>query len=278
MVLIGRNGAGKSSLLKIIAGLAKPDDGLITRQNELTTVYVPQEPEFDLEASVFDVVASGLSHAQELLDEYDQVAHKLADAPEGAEHDALMARMNSLQSSLDLTDAWNWQTRVATTLQQIGLDGDVRSGALSGGMKKRVALARALVVQPDVLLLDEPTNHLDFEGIRWLEELLVTLRTGLLFITHDRAFLDKVATRIVDLDRGRLLSYPGNYSAYQTRKAQQLEVEQVEAAKFDKLLAQEEVWIRKGRRRRGARAASGGSRDWSKCAMSGRNGAMCRAM
>jgi ATP-binding cassette subfamily F protein uup len=154
--------------------------------------------------------------------------------------------MNSLQSSLDLTDAWNWQTRVATTLQQIGLDGEVRSGSLSGGMKKRVALARALVVQPDVLLLDEPTNHLDFEGIRWLEELLVTLRTGLLFITHDRAFLDKVATRIVDLDRGRLLSYPGNYSAYQTRKAQQLEVEQVEAAKFDKLLAQEEVWIRKG--------------------------------
>ncbi|QIE23157.1 ABC transporter ATP-binding protein uup [Caballeronia sp. SBC1] len=244
--LIGRNGAGKSSLLKIIAGLTKPDDGLITRQNELTTVYVPQEPEFDLEASVFDVVASGLSHERELLDEYDVVAHKLADTPEGPEHDALLHSMNALQSSLDLHDAWNWQTRVATTLQQIGLDGDIRSGALSGGMKKRVALARALVVQPDVLLLDEPTNHLDFDGIRWLEEMLVTLRTGLLFITHDRAFLDKVATRIVDLDRGRLLSYPGNYTAYQTRKAQQLEIEQVEAAKFDKLLAQEEVWIRKG--------------------------------
>jgi len=244
--LIGRNGAGKSSLLKIIAGLTKPDDGLITRQNELTTVYVPQEPEFDLEASVFDVVASGLSHERELLDEYDVVAHKLADTPEGPEHDELLHSMNALQSSLDLHDAWNWQTRVATTLQQIGLDGDIRSGALSGGMKKRVALARALVVQPDVLLLDEPTNHLDFDGIRWLEEMLVTLRTGLLFITHDRAFLDKVATRIVDLDRGRLLSYPGNYTAYQTRKAQQLEIEQVEAAKFDKLLAQEEVWIRKG--------------------------------
>ena len=244
--LIGRNGAGKSSLLKIIAGLTKPDDGLVTRQNELTTVYVPQEPEFDLEASVFNVVASGLSHERELLDEYDVVAHKLADTPEGPEHDELLHSMNALQSSLDLHDAWNWQTRVATTLQQIGLDGDIRSGALSGGMKKRVALARALVVQPDVLLLDEPTNHLDFDGIRWLEEMLVTLRTGLLFITHDRAFLDKVATRIVDLDRGRLLSYPGNYTAYQTRKAQQLEIEQVEAAKFDKLLAQEEVWIRKG--------------------------------
>lgn len=244
--LIGRNGAGKSSLLKIVAGLTKPDDGLVTRQSELSTVYVPQEPEFELDAPVFDVVASGLTEARAHLDEYDEVAHKLADTPEGAEHDALLARMNALQSSLDLHDAWNWRTRVATTLHQIGLDGDARVGALSGGMRKRVALARALVVQPDVLLLDEPTNHLDFDGIRWLEDLLVTLRTGLLFITHDRAFLDRVATRIVELDRGRLLSYPGNFSAYQTRKAQQLEVEQVEAAKFDKLLAQEEVWIRKG--------------------------------
>ncbi|WP_250528862.1 ATP-binding cassette domain-containing protein [Caballeronia sp. ATUFL_F1_KS4A] len=244
--LIGRNGAGKSSLLKIVAGLAAPDDGLVTRQSELTTVYVPQEPEFDLDASVFDVVASGLTEARALLDEYDAVAHALADTPEGAKHDELLVRMNALQSALDTRDAWNWRTRVATTLAQIGLDGDARAGDLSGGMKKRVALARALVVQPDVLLLDEPTNHLDFDGIRWLEELLVTLRTGLLFITHDRAFLDRVATRIVELDRGRLLSYPGNFSAYQTRKAQQLEVEQIEQAKFDKLLAQEEVWIRKG--------------------------------
>ncbi|SAK59836.1 ATP-binding cassette domain-containing protein [Caballeronia ptereochthonis] len=244
--LIGRNGAGKSSLLKIVAGLAAPDDGLVTRQSELTTVYVPQEPEFDLDASVFDVVASGLTEARALLAEYDAVAHALADTPEGAQHDALLARMNALQSALDTRDAWNWRTRVSTTLAQIGLDGDARTGALSGGMRKRVALARALVVQPEVLLLDEPTNHLDFEGIRWLEELLVTLRTGLLFITHDRAFLDRVATRIVELDRGRLLSYPGNFSAYQTRKAQQLEVEKVEQEKFDKLLAQEEVWIRKG--------------------------------
>ncbi|MDR5742361.1 ATP-binding cassette domain-containing protein [Caballeronia sp. LZ029] len=244
--LIGRNGAGKSSLLKIVAGLAAPDDGLVTRQSELTTVYVPQEPEFDLDASVFDVVASGLTDARALLDEYDAVAHALADTPEGAQHDALLTRMNALQSALDLRDAWNWRTRVATTLAQIGLDGDARAGDLSGGMKKRVALARALVVQPDVLLLDEPTNHLDFDGIRWLEDLLVTLRTGLLFITHDRAFLDRVATRIVELDRGRLLSYPGNFSAYQTRKAQQLEVEKIEQDKFDKLLAQEEVWIRKG--------------------------------
>ncbi|HEX7912054.1 MAG TPA: ATP-binding cassette domain-containing protein [Paraburkholderia sp.] len=244
--LIGRNGAGKSSLLKIVADLTKPDDGLVTRQQNLTTVYVPQEPEFDTDDTVFDAVAAGLTHARALLDEYDAVANQLADEPEGEQHDALMARMNTLQSSLDAADAWNWSTRVATTLQQIGLNGEARVGSLSGGMQKRVALARALVVQPDVLLLDEPTNHLDFDGIRWLEELLVSLRAGLLFITHDRAFLDRVATRIVDLDRGRLLSYPGNFSAYQTRKAQQLEIERVENDKADKLLAQEEVWIRKG--------------------------------
>ncbi|QCP48658.1 ATP-binding cassette domain-containing protein [Trinickia violacea] len=244
--LIGRNGAGKSSLLKIVAELTKPDDGLVTRQQDLSTVYVPQEPEFDADVSVFDTVAAGLVDARAHLDEYDAVAHRLAETPEGAEHDALLARMNALQSSLDATDAWNWRTRVSTTLAQIGLDGDARVGALSGGMQKRVALARALVAQPDVLLLDEPTNHLDFDGIRWLEELLASQRAGLFFITHDRAFLDRVATRIVELDRGRLLSYPGNFSAYQTRKAQQLEVERVENEKFDKLLAQEEVWIRKG--------------------------------
>ncbi|AXF07335.1 ABC transporter ATP-binding protein [Paraburkholderia graminis] len=244
--LIGRNGAGKSSLLKIVADLAKPDDGLVTRQQSLTTVYVPQEPQFDTDDTVFEAVAAGLTHARALLDEYDAVANQLADEPEGAQHDALMARMNTLQSSLDTSNAWNWSTRVATTLQQIGLNGEARVGSLSGGMQKRVALARALVVQPDVLLLDEPTNHLDFDGIRWLEDLLVSQRAALLFITHDRAFLDRVATRIVELDRGRLLSYPGNFSAYQTRKAQQLEIERVENEKADKLLAQEEVWIRKG--------------------------------
>ena len=244
--LIGRNGAGKSSLLKIVAGLMQPDDGLVTRQQDLSTVYVPQEPEFDPDASVFDAVASGLAQVRASLDEYDAVAHALASTPEGAEHDALLARMNTLQSTLDTGGAWNWRTRVATTLAQLNLDGEARMGALSGGMQKRVALAQALVVDPDVLLLDEPTNHLDFDGIRWLEELLVNSRAGLLFITHDRAFLDRVATRIVELDRGRLLSYPGNFSAYQTRKAQQLEVERVENEKFDKLLAQEEVWIRKG--------------------------------
>ena len=254
--LIGRNGAGKSSLLKIVAGLSRPDDGLITRQQDLTTVYVPQEPVFEPQHTVFDVVASGLTAVSALVAEYEAVVHELADAPEGERHDELLGHLNTLQSSLDTIDGWNWATRVATTLDQITLDGNALMGSLSGGMQKRVSLARALVVQPDVLLLDEPTNHLDFEAIRWLETFLIGLRTSVLFITHDRTFLDKVATRIVELDRGRLLSYPGNFAAYQLRKAQQLEVEEVENAKFDKFLAQEEVWIRQGVQARRTRSVA----------------------
>ncbi|MFJ2991982.1 ATP-binding cassette domain-containing protein [Pandoraea sp. NPDC087047] len=254
--LIGRNGAGKSSLLKIVAGLTVPDDGLVARQAGLHTVYVQQEPEFDPEQSVFDAVALGLGEAHVLLSDYDRTAEALAVAPEGAEHDALLARLNTLQSSLDAADAWQLKTRVETTIAQLGLDGHARVGALSGGMQKRVSLAQAWVAKPDVLLLDEPTNHLDFDAIRWLEELLVGYRGALLFITHDRSFLDRVATRIVELDRGRLLSYPGNFTQYQERKAEQLEIERVENAKFDKLLAQEEVWIRKGVEARRTRSVS----------------------
>ncbi|HEY9066258.1 MAG TPA: ATP-binding cassette domain-containing protein, partial [Burkholderiaceae bacterium] len=243
----GRNGAGKSSLLKIVADLAKPDDGLVTRQQELVTVYVPQEPEFEPGATVFDAVASGLAHTRELLEEYESIAHRLAEIPEGAEHDALLARMNALQSSLDAHDAWNWRTRVSMTLAQIGLqDVDASVDALSGGMQKRVALARALVLQPDVLLLDEPTNHLDLDSIAWLEELLRGFKGSVMLITHDRAFLDGVATRIIELDRGIIRSYPGNFSAYERVKEEQLAAEALANARADKLLAQEEVWIRKG--------------------------------
>ncbi|AJC21835.1 ATP-binding cassette domain-containing protein [Pandoraea pulmonicola] len=254
--LIGRNGAGKSSLLKIVAGLTSPDDGLVARQAGLHTVYVPQEPEFDDEKSVFDIVSLGLGEWHDLLTDYDRTAAALAEAPEGAEHDALLARLNTLQSSLDAADAWQLKTRVETTIAQLGLDAHARVGALSGGMQKRVSLAQAWVARPDVLLLDEPTNHLDFDAIRWLEELLIGYRGALLFITHDRSFLDRVATRIVELDRGRLLSYPGNFTQYQERKAAQLEVERVENEKFDKLLAQEEVWIRKGVEARRTRSVS----------------------
>ncbi len=240
--LIGRNGTGKSSLLKVIAGEARLDDGLLTLQQGLRIAYLEQEPAFDTSRSVFDAVAEGLSEILALIREYDQVTAGLGQGDDTA----LLERMQRLQSRIDTVDGWNLDNRVATTLQKLGLDRERLLGTLSGGMKKRVALARALVTAPDVLVLDEPTNHLDFASILWLEDLLKEFRGSLLFITHDRRFLDNVATRIVELDRGKLQSYPGNFSAYQVRKADQLAVEEIEHAKFDKLLAQEEVWIRKG--------------------------------
>ncbi len=240
--LIGRNGTGKSSLLKIIAGLAKLDDGMLVLQQGLRIAYVEQEPRFDDGSSVFDAVASGVADIRALLDEYDRLTAALGAADDAA----LMERMHAVQAKLDVSDGWSLSNRVQTTLQRLNLDGQRQVSTLSGGMKKRVALARALVVSPDVLILDEPTNHLDFSSIAWLEELLREFRGSLLFITHDRSFLDNIATRIVELDRGHLLSFPGNFSAYQTRKADQLAVEEIENAKFDKFLAQEEVWIRKG--------------------------------
>ncbi len=240
--LIGRNGTGKSSLLKVIAGQGKLDDGQLVMQQGLRIAYVDQEPQFDVDASIFDTVASGVADIQALLAEYDRLAADMGSADDTK----LMERMHEVQAQLDVVDGWNLGNRVETTLQRLKLDGQRVIGTLSGGMKKRVALARALVAAPDVLVLDEPTNHLDFSSIAWLEGLLREFRGSLLFITHDRSFLDNIATRIVELDRGRMLSYPGNFSAYQVRKADQLAVEAIENAKFDKVLAQEEVWIRKG--------------------------------
>ncbi|HEY4541802.1 MAG TPA: ATP-binding cassette domain-containing protein [Noviherbaspirillum sp.] len=240
--LIGRNGTGKSSLLKILAGTTALDDGLLVRQQGVRVAYVEQEPQFVAEASVFAAVAAGLGEAQQLLEEYNALTQQLG----GEASDAALERMHVLQEKLDALDAWNVANRVETVLERLNLDKDARIGTLSGGMQKRVALAAALVGNPDVLMLDEPTNHLDFNSIIWLEGLLREYKGSIVFITHDRSFLDNVATRIVELDRGRLLSFPGNFSAYQTRKAEQLEIEAIENAKFDKVLAQEEVWIRKG--------------------------------
>ncbi len=240
--LIGRNGTGKSSLLKIIAGLSRLDDGLLTFQQGVRIAYVEQEPVFDPTGSIFDAVAEGMSETRALLEEYDQLVERMGEGDD----QALMERMQQVQARLDVVDGWNLPNRVQTTLQKLNLDGERQIQTLSGGMKKRVALARALVSAPDVLILDEPTNHLDFSSIAWLETLLRDFRGSVLFITHARSFLDNVATRIVELDRGRLRSYPGNFTTYLVRKAEQLAIESIENAKFDKVLAQEEVWIRKG--------------------------------
>ncbi len=240
--LIGRNGTGKSSLLKIISGRQKLDDGLLVMQQGVSIAYVEQEPQFEPEMSVFDAVASGLGELPALVKEYDALTGQFGQGDD----DALMERMHDIQVKLDAADAWSINNKVEQVLDRLNLGPDALMKTLSGGMQKRVALARALVAAPDVLLLDEPTNHLDFTSIQWLEGLLRDFKGSVLFITHDRSFLDNVATRIIELDRGRLLSYPGNFTTYQVRKAEQLAVEEIENAKFDKFLAQEEVWIRKG--------------------------------
>ena len=240
--LIGRNGTGKSSLLKTIAGRFKLDDGLLVMQQGIKIAYVEQEPTFDPESTVFDAVAAGMGELQGMLAEYEALTGQFGQGDD----DALMERMHVIQVKLDATDGWNLGNKVDTTLDRLGLSAEAKMGTLSGGMQKRVALAVALVSAPDVLLLDEPTNHLDFKSIMWLEGLLREFRGSVLFITHDRSFLDNVATRIIELDRGKLLSFPGNFSTYQERKRELLANEEVENAKFDKFLAQEEVWIRKG--------------------------------
>ncbi|WP_313077838.1 ATP-binding cassette domain-containing protein [Melaminivora sp.] len=230
--LIGRNGAGKSSLLRILGGLAQPDDGTLHVQQGMRIAYVAQEPALPQEATVFDAAAQGLSEVIALRQHY------LSGA---ADMD-----LDALHSRIDAQDGWNWEQRVSETLQRLRLDPQAVVSTLSGGTRKRVALAQALVTRPDVLLLDEPTNHLDLDSIEWLEELLLAFSGAVVTITHDRAFLDRIATRIVELDRGQLRSYPGNFARYLQQKEEQLAQEAVINARADKLLAQEEVWIRKG--------------------------------
>ncbi len=238
--LIGRNGAGKSSMLKILAGMEKPDDGVVQVQNNTRIAFVAQEPSLNGESTVFEAVSIGLQRIRHLIEEYSQ-GHGDLDA---------------MQSEIEALDGWNWEQRVGETLHRLHLDADALISTLSGGTKKRVALAQALVAQPEVLLLDEPTNHLDLDSIEWLEGLLVDFKGSIITITHDRSFLDNVATRIVELDRGKLLSYPGNFAAYLLQKEEQLAQEAVINARADKLLAQEEVWIRKGVEARRTRATA----------------------
>ena len=237
--LIGRNGTGKSSLLKILAGIEKMDDGLLQYQQGLRIAYVPQEPIFEAEETVFDAVSKGVAQAKALREEYEALSV-------GEWDDASHHRLDEVQSQLEALSGWNWEQRVHETLDRLHLEADVKINTLSGGTKKRVALARALVEMPDVLLLDEPTNHLDLDSIAWLEELLKEYQGSVILITHDRAFLDNVCTQIVELDRGILRSYPGNFTQYEVLKEQELNSESLANARADKLLAQEEVWIRKG--------------------------------
>ena len=281
--LIGRNGGGKSSMLKVLAaqadgmtrrceasGAGMPssassrerllrsnvseavlDDGIVWRAPGVRICYVSQEPVLDAEATVFDEVARGLGDLHRIITDYHHLSHQLGEPD--ADYDKLLEAMQPLQTALEAQNGWAVQARIETAIQRLELDADVIVGTLSGGVRKRVALAQALVAEPDVLILDEPTNHLDFASIEWLESLLNNFRGSVLFVTHDRRFLDNVATRIVELDRGNLASFPGNFAAYLRVKEQMLADEAVHSAKFDKVLAQEEVWIRQGIKARGVR-------------------------
>lgn len=241
IALIGRNGAGKSSLLKILAGQAVADDGVISKSPTLNVALVLQEPDFDEALTVFDAVASGLGEVASDLIAYHEATHRATEGDEEALH-----QMAELQTRLEANNGWQLNNRVSQALSRLSMDEDVLIKTLSGGMKKRVALARAMVANADLLLLDEPTNHLDIDGIAWLEEAVKSYAGAVLVISHDRRFLDNIATRIVELDRGQLISYPGSFAEYQRRKAEALNAEAQENARFDKLLKEEEVWIRKG--------------------------------
>ena len=243
--LIGRNGTGKSSLMKIIAGEIKPDAGDVWRKPGLRMAYVPQEPQFSPGHTVYEAVAEGVGEAQALLAAYHAVVHRLAEG-DGYDNQSTHDELAQLTHDLEAHDAWRLNQKVEEVLARLELPADALVENLSGGQKKRVALARALAGDPELLLLDEPTNHLDFAAIEWMENLLRDFSGGLFFITHDRKFLDAVANRIVELDRGALREYAGNFSAYQIKKAEQLEVEAAQNRKFDKFWKQEEVWIRKG--------------------------------
>ena len=236
---IGRNGAGKSTLLKILAKVQKLDDGLLTIQNDQKIVYVPQESQFEEQMTVFDTIAQGLGELQTLLAEYHELSLHIND-------ENSLQRLNDLQNELENRNGWQFDALIQQTISELKLPENELIANLSGGQKKRVALAQAWVQKPDILLLDEPTNHLDIDAIEWMENLLSGFSGSLIVVTHDRRFLDHIATRIIELDRGTLRSYPGSFSVYSEKKAQELAVEAEHNRLFDKFHAQEEAWIRKG--------------------------------
>jgi ATP-binding cassette subfamily F protein uup len=239
--LLGRNGEGKSTLMKIIAGSVHADHGDIWQQPGLKLAWLEQAPNLPDQATIYDAVASGLGDLGHWITRY----HQLSLALDGTDEKALQ-EFGDLQHQLETHNGWHFQQRVEATLSKLNLPAELKISDLSGGWKRRVALAQALVIEPEVLLLDEPTNHLDFESIIWLEEQILNFQGAVLFVTHDRSFLQKLATRIIDLDRGQLVSWQGNYEDYLRRKAAALEDEANQNAEFDKKLAQEEVWIRQG--------------------------------
>lgn len=239
--LIGRNGAGKSSLMKLIEGLEKPDAGSIWREPTLKIARLNQTLPVDIDLSVFEYVAEGLANIGRILTEYHQLLPALANPS-----DAQLKRFEVLQHDIEVADGWRFEQKIQTVLTRLELNADARVSELSGGWQRRAALARAWVLEPDLLLLDEPTNHLDIEAIQWLEEALLSFNGAMVFITHDRALLQKLATRIIELDRGQLTSWPCTYYQFLERKQAALEAETKANAEFDKKLAQEEVWIRQG--------------------------------
>jgi ATP-binding cassette subfamily F protein uup len=240
--LLGRNGAGKSTVMKLLDGTIPPDTGDVVRQTGVTVARLEQEIPGDVDGTTYDVVAAGLGASGMLLAQYHQAGHRVALEPS----DAALRELDRLHHALDSAHAWQLQTRVETVLSHLGIDADLPFAAASGGRKRQTLLARALVRQPDVLLLDEPTNHLDVVAIEWMEGFLIDRGTTLVFVTHDRAFLRRLATRIVELDRGKLADWGADYDTYLTRKASALAAEEREWSEFDKKLAKEEVWIRTG--------------------------------